>query len=90
MYVYFTPQGRGEQVVPSHIRVLYTTGTRRTGRSVSCTCTLLHREEVNRSYRRLAGLVHPDKCRQPGAEEAFKMLAQARTAVLTMMHETAV
>ncbi|KAF2350563.1 DnaJ domain [Trinorchestia longiramus] len=50
----------------------------------------LTKEDVNKSYRRLAGLVHPDKCQAPGAEEAFKRLAQARTAVLGFLTETTV
>lgn len=50
----------------------------------------LTKDEVNKAYRRLAGVVHPDKCKAPGAEEAFKMLAQARTAVLGLLTETTV
>lgn len=34
---------------------------------------------MNRAYRRLAALVHPDKCRLAGAEEAFKALTLARS-----------
>lgn len=40
------------------------------------------REDINRSYRRLAVLLHPDKSTAPGCEEAFKLLASARTALL--------
>ena len=38
------------------------------------TCT---DEDIRRYYKRQAVLVHPDKNRQPGAEEAFKVLAHA-------------
>ena len=34
-------------------------------------------EDIKKYYRRQAVLVHPDKNRQPGAEEAFKILAHA-------------
>lgn len=34
-------------------------------------------EEIRRYYKRQAVLVHPDKNRQRGAEEAFKILAHA-------------
>ena len=34
-------------------------------------------EEIKRYYRKQAILVHPDKNRQAGAEEAFKILAHA-------------
>ena len=37
---------------------------------------------VARSYRKLAALVHPDKCRMPHSESAFKMLGQAQQQVL--------
>ncbi|KAH9374212.1 hypothetical protein HPB48_013697 [Haemaphysalis longicornis] len=40
------------------------------------------RDDINRSYRRLAVLLHPDKSTAPGCEEAFKMLAAARTTLL--------
>ncbi|XP_065284000.1 dnaJ homolog subfamily C member 27-like isoform X2 [Dermacentor albipictus] len=40
------------------------------------------RDDINRSYRRLAVLLHPDKSTAPGCEEAFKMLVAARTALL--------
>ncbi|XP_077519371.1 dnaJ homolog subfamily C member 27-like isoform X1 [Amblyomma americanum] len=44
--------------------------------------TRASRDDINRSYRRLAVLLHPDKSTAPGCEEAFKMLAAARTALL--------
>ncbi|CAG0879856.1 unnamed protein product [Cyprideis torosa] len=34
-------------------------------------------DEIKRYYRKQAVLVHPDKNKQPGAEEAFKILAHA-------------
>uniref|UniRef100_A0A8C3X9H8 DnaJ heat shock protein family (Hsp40) member C27 n=1 Tax=Cyanoderma ruficeps TaxID=181631 RepID=A0A8C3X9H8_9PASS len=40
------------------------------------------REEVTRAYRRLAVLLHPDKCVAPGSEDAFKALVNARTNLL--------
>lgn len=40
------------------------------------------REEVNRAYRKLAVLLHPDKCVAPGSEDAFKAVVNARTALL--------
>ncbi|XP_074390021.1 dnaJ homolog subfamily C member 27-like, partial [Zonotrichia albicollis] len=40
------------------------------------------REEVTRAYRRLAVLLHPDKCVAPGSEDAFKAVVNARTALL--------
>ncbi|OWK51689.1 DnaJ subfamily C member 27 [Lonchura striata] len=40
------------------------------------------REEVTRAYRRLAVLLHPDKCAAPGSEDAFKALGSARAALL--------
>lgn len=41
-----------------------------------------HREEVNKAYRKLAVLLHPDKCVAPGSEDAFKAVVNARTALL--------
>lgn len=40
------------------------------------------RDEVNKAYRRLAVLLHPDKCVAPGSEDAFKAVVSARTALL--------
>ncbi|XP_042189159.1 dnaJ homolog subfamily C member 27 [Callorhinchus milii] len=40
------------------------------------------REELNRAYRRLAVLLHPDKCVAPGSEDAFKAVVNARTVLL--------
>ncbi|XP_074656441.1 dnaJ homolog subfamily C member 27-like [Tubulanus polymorphus] len=40
------------------------------------------KEEVNKSYRKLAVLLHPDKNVAPGSEEAFKLLVAARTSLL--------
>ncbi|KAM8952614.1 dnaJ homolog subfamily C member 27 isoform 1-T1 [Pelodytes ibericus] len=40
------------------------------------------RDEVNKAYRKLAVLLHPDKCVAPGSEDAFKSVVNARTALL--------
>jgi len=40
------------------------------------------REEVNRAYRKLAMLLHPDKTQAVGTAEAFKLLGQARNTIL--------
>ncbi|XP_038626923.1 dnaJ homolog subfamily C member 27 isoform X1 [Tachyglossus aculeatus] len=40
------------------------------------------RDEVNRAYRKLAVLLHPDKCVAPGSEDAFKAVVNARTSLL--------
>ena len=40
------------------------------------------REDINRAYRKLAMLIHPDKSVAPGSEEAFKVLVDARKALL--------
>jgi len=42
-------------------------------------------EDVNRAYRRLAILIHPDKTGVAGADEAFKALGIARRAALRML-----
>lgn len=41
-----------------------------------------HRDEINKSYKQLAVLLHPDKNLAPGSEEAFKKIAQAREELL--------
>ncbi|XP_043918330.1 dnaJ homolog subfamily C member 27 [Protopterus annectens] len=40
------------------------------------------RDEVNKAYRKLAVLLHPDKCVAPGSEDAFKAVVNARTMLL--------
>jgi len=40
------------------------------------------KEDINRAYRKLAVLLHPDKNVAPGSEDAFKLLVGARTALL--------
>ena len=40
---------------------------------------------MNKAYRRLAALVHPDKCQLERAEEAFKALTVARTEALEIL-----
>lgn len=44
--------------------------------------TFFFREEVNKAYRKLAVLLHPDKCVAPGSEDAFKAVVNARTSLL--------
>lgn len=41
---------------------------------VSSDCT---QEQIRKHYKKIAVLVHPDKNKQPGAEEAFKILQRA-------------
>lgn len=40
------------------------------------------RDDVNKSYRKFAKLLHPDKCDAPGTSEAFKLLSAARDGLL--------
>jgi len=40
------------------------------------------RDQINRQYKKMAILLHPDKSVAPGAEEAFKLLTIARSALL--------
>lgn len=40
------------------------------------------KDEINKAYKRLAAVLHPDKNRAPGADDAFKALVTARTALL--------
>nr|XP_039255611.1 dnaJ homolog subfamily C member 27-like [Styela clava] len=40
------------------------------------------RDDINKAYRKLAVLLHPDKNVAPGSEDAFKLLVNARTALL--------
>ena len=40
------------------------------------------RDDVNRAYKQLAVLLHPDKNSAPGSEEAFKDVASAREELL--------
>eukprot|EP00040_Diaphanoeca_grandis_P004410 m.282092 g.282092 ORF g.282092 m.282092 type:complete len:289 (+) comp159436_c0_seq1:163-1029(+) len=43
------------------------------------------KDEINKAYRAMAGLLHPDKNRAPGSEEAFKQLAASRTHLLSRL-----
>lgn len=40
------------------------------------------KDEINKAFRKLSVLLHPDKSVAPGSEEAFKLLLAARTALL--------
>nr|CAB3265429.1 CiRBJ Ras-associated protein Rap1 [Phallusia mammillata] len=40
------------------------------------------RDDINKAYRKLAVILHPDKSMAPGSEDAFKTLVNARTALL--------
>uniref|UniRef100_H2Z026 J domain-containing protein n=1 Tax=Ciona savignyi TaxID=51511 RepID=H2Z026_CIOSA len=40
------------------------------------------RDDINKAYRKLAIILHPDKNVAPGSEDAFKTLVNARTALL--------
>jgi len=40
------------------------------------------RDEINRAYKHLAVLLHPDKNLAPGSEEAFKAIASAKEELL--------
>ncbi|KAL7646713.1 UNVERIFIED_CONTAM: hypothetical protein RMT77_001966 [Armadillidium vulgare] len=50
----------------------------------------ISKDDITKSYRKLAGLVHPDKCKEAGAEEAFKILNQAKNNLLKLISETTV
>lgn len=39
-------------------------------------------DEINRKFRHLSMLLHPDKCSLPGSEEAFKLLVASRKQLL--------
>ena len=41
--------------------------------------------DIKRQYRKLAALVHPDKCALKGAEEAFKLLGKAAAQVTAQL-----
>ena len=45
-------------------------------------CIFSSRDEVNKAYKQLAVLLHPDKNLAPGSEEAFKTIARAREELL--------
>ena len=39
------------------------------------------KDEVLKAYKNMAILLHPDKNKAPGSEEAFKLIGQARVAL---------
>ncbi|VDO28165.1 unnamed protein product [Schistosoma margrebowiei] len=41
-------------------------------------------EEIQKAFRRLAFIVHPDKNNTPGSEEAFKILVKAKDSLLSL------
>ncbi len=45
-------------------------------------CTYVCRDEINKAYKHMAVLLHPDKNLAPGSEEAFKCIAKAREELL--------
>ena len=40
------------------------------------------REDINRAYKKLAAILHPNKNVAPGSAEAFKVLVKACTVLL--------
>ena len=40
------------------------------------------RDQINKQYKKMAILLHPDKSLAPGTEEAFKLLTIARSQLL--------
>jgi DnaJ family protein C protein 27 len=44
------------------------------------------KEEVNKAYRKVAVLLHPDKTGVQGADEAFKLLGMARRIILNTLN----
>ena len=47
-----------------------------------CFVFLSVRDEINRAYKHLAVLLHPDKNLAPGSEEAFKAITSAKEQLL--------
>lgn len=39
--------------------------------------------EAKRQYRKLAAVVHPDKCAMEGSEEAFKLLGKSAACLMS-------
>lgn len=42
--------------------------------------------DAKRQYRKLAAMVHPDKCALEGAEEAFKLLGKSAACLTLQGH----
>ncbi len=49
---------------------------------IMCGIVCFCRDEVNKAYKHLAILLHPDKNLAPGSDEAFKAVAKAREELL--------
>ena len=43
----------------------------------------INEDDVKKAFKKLAGMVHPDKCSAPRCEEAFKLLVQTKTSLLS-------
>lgn len=50
---------------------------------ISC-CFSHFSDEINKAYKKLAVLLHPDKSMAPGTEDAFKILVNARTSLVQL------
>ena len=43
-------------------------------------------DDVNKAFRKLSVLLHPDKSNAPGSEEAFKILVATRSSLLKLIN----
>lgn len=69
-------------LVPSHSQSLSPEGPLFIVAGLQVVFFLCCREEINRSYKHMAVLLHPDKNLAPGSDEAFKCIAKAREELL--------